>query len=586
MASTVFISYRRALSSDLAHEVAAVLRKRLPGIKPYLDVESIAGGTNFVEAIETEIALADALVVLIPPDWAGIRDAEGQLRLHQHKDHVRAEVAAALKRGVEIVPVLVDQIEMPDAEDLPEELRGLTAWNAVPVRSSLSDEDAAKLSEAVRKKIPGRLTAFLLQIAAMQSGLFLLPYFLIGALILFSSHVLQIHFLPTEETFAKDVGLRDLGFFAAVNWTIVLFLLWPMVLYCAHQVLGDAQTHIGRLRDRKLIVFVGPDGQRTARSPNALWRRILAQGTWAIFGLILLSLILASYNWWDFSGRWPVTDFPLADFHRSSTGIDWQVAWAVDARYAQSALAIKLLALICYNLYNFGWIIGYAILVFAAIFVAQLESVAEGTGNHRADRLIVEEDATQTGGFDALDRMQRSLSVVALASAAAMYLMAIRNYFLPPGCQPISLTEEVDLTAHCFSTLGIFETSAVVLGSSLGWGAEGAANRGILWAGAAKSANSFTVGSLFAVALTLALFTYVNTKLGRIVRRSRLNAGQGGVPVSAARPLGRTLHRRGLLVQALLVLSAAALVWPNLSVIYGIAVGAGMLSVIRPTMAR
>ena len=35
---------------------------------------------------------------------------------------------------------------------------------------------------------------------------------------------------------------------------------------------------------------------------------------------------------------------------------------------------------------------------------------------------------------------------------------------------------------------------------------------------AAKSANSFTVGSLFAVALTLALFTYVNTKLGRIIQ--------------------------------------------------------------------
>ena len=586
MASTVFISYRRALSSDLASQIAAVLRKRLPGVTLYLDVESIVGGTNFVEAIETQIALADALVVLIPADWDTNRDALGRQRLHLHGDHVRAEVAAALKRGVEIVPVLVDRTDMPEAQDLPEDLWGLTAWNAVLVRSDLPDGDAERLTEAVRVKIPGRLTAFLLQIAALQSGLFLFPYFLIGALILFATHVLQIHFIPTEESFADDVGRRDLGFFFAVNWTIVLFLLWPLVLYCAHQILCDAQTFIGSLRERKLIVFVGPDGQRTSRSPNGLWRTILALGTPAVFGLIVLSLALATYNWWDFSGRWPVIDFPFETFHRTSTGADWQVAWAVDDRYAQNAIPIKALALICYNLYNFGWVISYAILVFAAIYMAQLESVAVGTGNYRADRLIVDEDAVQTGGFEALDRMQSSLGLVALASAGAMYLMAIRNYFLPPECQPISLPDGVDLTAHCFSTLGIFETSAAILGRTLSGLLGGEADPDFLFAGAAKSANSFTVGTLFAIVLTFALFTYVNSKLGRIVRRSRANSGQGGTSAPAGASLERTLRHRGFLVQALLLLSAAALVWPNLSVLYLIGVLVGIFFVMRPAVAQ
>ena len=581
--SIVFISYRRALSSDLARQVATSLKNRLPNVTPYLDVESIAGGINFVEAIETQIALADVLVVLIPLDWAEVRDTRNHLRLHQSSDHVRAEIAAALKRGVDIVPVLVDRLEMPDADVLPENMCGLSSWNAVPIRSELSDADAVRLSTAVRAKIPGRLTSILLSIVSMQSGLFMLPYFLIVVLILFASHLLQVHIIPTEETFAGQVGWRDLGIFNAVNWTVAMFLLWPLVLYCAHQVLSDAQSFISTIRERKLIVFVDPDGQRNARSPNELWRTILALGTPAIFGLIILSLLLASYNAYDFSGQWSATNFPLEEFHRVSTGVDWQVAWAIDVRFAENAFAIKVLAFVCYNLYDFGWVMGYAILVFAAIFAAQLERVAEGSGNYRADRLIVDKDAEWTGGFDALDRMQRSLGLVALASSAAMYLISIRNYFLPPGCQAVSLPDGSELTAHCFSTLGIFKTSAAVLQST--FASSSWFDPALLFAGPAVRANSFTIGTVFAIILTLTLFTYVNAKLGRIVRRSRANTGLGGTPSPAARPLTRVLRRRGLLIQHLLLATAAASVWPNLSVLYVMVVAIGAFLIVRPAVA-
>ncbi|MEM7567047.1 MAG: hypothetical protein AAF321_07425, partial [Pseudomonadota bacterium] len=256
-----------------------------------------------------------------------------------------------------------------------------------------------------------------------------------------------------------------------------------------------------------------------------------------------------------------------------------QVAWAVDDRFADDAFAIKLLSLICYNLYNFGWIIGYAILVFAAIYFAQLENVAEGSGVYRADRLIVDETDASTGGLDPLDRIQRGLGLVALASAAAMYLMAIRNYFLPPDCQPVSLTDGTVLTAHCFSTFGFFDTSADALGAAISGQGIGA-----VFTGAAKAANSFTVGTLFAIALTFALFAYVDTKMRRIVRRGRRNTRTADGAVQAAASLEVTLRRRGLLVRALLILTAAALVWPNLTVVCVVVIAAGTLFVLRPAI--
>ena len=68
--------------------------------------------------------------------WAGITNSQGARRLDDPNDFVRIEVELALNNPKTLViPVLVDNAAMPDAEDLPPSLRELCYRNAVKVRT-------------------------------------------------------------------------------------------------------------------------------------------------------------------------------------------------------------------------------------------------------------------------------------------------------------------------------------------------------------------------------------------------------------------------------------------------------------------
>ena len=47
------------------------------------------------------------------------------------KDFVRKEISMALKMGKNIVPVVTDEFKWPEAEALPEDIRGVVSLNAV-----------------------------------------------------------------------------------------------------------------------------------------------------------------------------------------------------------------------------------------------------------------------------------------------------------------------------------------------------------------------------------------------------------------------------------------------------------------------
>jgi hypothetical protein len=70
-------------------------------------------------------------LALIGPRWAG--DGGGKSRLHDPDDWVRVEVATALRRGVRVIPVLLDGARM------------LARMNAVDVRTSRLNADVFDL---------------------------------------------------------------------------------------------------------------------------------------------------------------------------------------------------------------------------------------------------------------------------------------------------------------------------------------------------------------------------------------------------------------------------------------------------------
>jgi len=97
-ASRIFISYRR---DDTAYAAGWLFDRLVDAFGPeqvFKDVDSIALGDDFVDAITAAVSSMDVLLALIGDKWLGMVDEHGERRLDDPDDFVRLEIAAALER--------------------------------------------------------------------------------------------------------------------------------------------------------------------------------------------------------------------------------------------------------------------------------------------------------------------------------------------------------------------------------------------------------------------------------------------------------------------------------------------------------
>ena len=98
-----------------------------------MDVDTIEAGLDFVDVLENAVQSCDVLVALIGRQWLNIKNTTGQRRLDNPQEFVRIEAAAALKRGIRVIPVLFDGVLMPNSNQLPRGLKALARRNAILV---------------------------------------------------------------------------------------------------------------------------------------------------------------------------------------------------------------------------------------------------------------------------------------------------------------------------------------------------------------------------------------------------------------------------------------------------------------------
>ncbi len=144
----IFISYRREDSQWPADKLYAAIKPLMadPEHDVFIDVDNIPLGVNFAQHIESRVSQCDVMLALIGRDWIDARSPQtGARRLDDPKDFVRIEIASALKRGVAVVPVLLDGAQVPAAADLPDDLQELSLRNGVEVRRLSFEADAVYL---------------------------------------------------------------------------------------------------------------------------------------------------------------------------------------------------------------------------------------------------------------------------------------------------------------------------------------------------------------------------------------------------------------------------------------------------------
>lgn len=130
----LFISYRRQDSAAYAARLADTLVARYGRDRLFLDIDNLELGVDFASHIHRVIESCRTILVVIGPKWTEVRDSQGQRRIDDPSDFIRAEVASALRSDRYVIPVLVGGARMPRADELPEELAALSRRNAFELR--------------------------------------------------------------------------------------------------------------------------------------------------------------------------------------------------------------------------------------------------------------------------------------------------------------------------------------------------------------------------------------------------------------------------------------------------------------------
>jgi hypothetical protein len=141
----LFISYRRADSQHAVDRLYEGLRRHLPKKDIFIDVDNIPKGVDFSDYLSRYVAQCQTLLAIIGPQWLTLKNEAGNRRLDDPDDFVRIEIAAALKRGIPVVPVLLDGTRMPRRDELPDDLKGLERRNAAFLNRDSFKADMAGL---------------------------------------------------------------------------------------------------------------------------------------------------------------------------------------------------------------------------------------------------------------------------------------------------------------------------------------------------------------------------------------------------------------------------------------------------------
>jgi hypothetical protein len=128
---TLFLCYRRDDAPDAAGRLYDSLAGAFGPERVFMDIDSVPLGVNVVTHINQQLQGCAAVLVMIGRSWTASTDAGSNRRLDDPADHVRVEVATALKQNVPVIPVLVQNASMPRATDLPDDIRDLAFYNGI-----------------------------------------------------------------------------------------------------------------------------------------------------------------------------------------------------------------------------------------------------------------------------------------------------------------------------------------------------------------------------------------------------------------------------------------------------------------------
>src|SRR5438552_2606511 len=103
----IFINYRRDDAPGVAGRLGDRLAERFSRSEIFMDVDAMKPGFDFAKQLDEQVSKCNVLLAIIGPNWINATDDKGRRKISQAGDFVRIELAAALKRDIPVIPLLV-----------------------------------------------------------------------------------------------------------------------------------------------------------------------------------------------------------------------------------------------------------------------------------------------------------------------------------------------------------------------------------------------------------------------------------------------------------------------------------------------
>ncbi len=155
----IFISYRHSDSRKAVNRLDVDLVREFGRSAVFRDQKRLQGGDDWPNELERHARDCSAMLVVIGSDWQKAAYADdyrkGELRLDDSEDWVRKEISIALRHDRVVIPLLLDDTQLPSRKWL--ERRGLAKLadkQSLIVRDDLWESDLARLISHVHAKCP------------------------------------------------------------------------------------------------------------------------------------------------------------------------------------------------------------------------------------------------------------------------------------------------------------------------------------------------------------------------------------------------------------------------------------------------
>jgi class 3 adenylate cyclase/tetratricopeptide (TPR) repeat protein len=145
----LFINYRRTDVAGHAGRLFDALSQQRGVAQVFLDRDTIPVGVDFARFIRESIDGCDTVLALIGRGWADARDRDGRRRIEQPDDYVRLELEAAFAHRIPILPILLQDAEMPPESALPPSIAALARLNALELSDRRWRRDIEVLYETL-----------------------------------------------------------------------------------------------------------------------------------------------------------------------------------------------------------------------------------------------------------------------------------------------------------------------------------------------------------------------------------------------------------------------------------------------------